>query len=357
MASGKTNETGTDAELLATVEATDPDTPKPQTMPEAPAEPLAPLPAPKARNAAPATFLALVLGGAIAAGGGFALARFQPNLLPVGTQPDATAEIQAIKDQIAALPAPASGPDAGLADRLSAIESTLSQLSDRIAAVESRPAGAADPDLAAKVTALQDQIATLSNGSAVPADITAAVESAEARLKAAEDKANALAAQAEAAAQSTRRDAALDRIAAAMDSGAPFAATLSDLPDLPPALADHAATGIPSIATLREGFPPAARDALEAALRANMGESWTDRVSSFLRSQTGLRSLSPREGGDPDAILSRAEAALAQGDVAAALTELAALPEAAKPALADWSAQAQLRLDAEAALASLKKGA
>ncbi len=96
-----------------------------------------------------------------------------------------------------------------------------------------------------------------------------------------------------------------------------------------------------------------ARAALEAALRANMGESWTDRVSSFLRSQTGLRSLTPREGDDPDAILSRAEAALAQGNVAQTLTELEVLPPAAKPPLEDWTAQAKLRLDAEAALAAM----
>ncbi|MBC2836005.1 COG4223 family protein [Paragemmobacter straminiformis] len=360
MARGKSETPQPDADLMATVEATDPDTPHPAPAPEITAEPAATpvqAPAPKAatpRNAAPATFLALVLGGAVAAGAGFALARLQPGLLAITPpQADSSAELQALKDQIAALPA----PDAGLADRLAALESALTQLSDRVAAVESRPAGAADPALAAQVTALQEQVATLSNGAAVPADITAAVEAAEARLKQAEEKANALAAQAEAAAQATRRDAALDRVAAAMDSGAPFAATLADLPDLPPALADHAATGLPSVAALRDAFPAAARDALAAALRANMGESWTDRVSSFLRSQTGLRSLSPREGDDPDAVLSRAEAALSAGDVATALTELAALPEAAKPALADWIAQAQLRLDAEAALASLKKGA
>ena len=351
MARGKTETPSTDAELLAEVEATDPATPAPETVSD-PVVDSAP-PAPVKQRSAAAPFLALVLGGAIAAGGGFALARFQPNLLPLATPADNSADLQALRDQIAALPK----PDAGLADRVAAVEATLSQLTDRIAAVESRPAGAADPDLAAKVTALQDQLAKVQDGTAVPADITAAVESAEARLKAAEEKANALAAQAEAAAQSTRRDAALDRVAAALDSGAPFAATLSDLPDLPPALADHAATGIPSIATLRETFPPAARAALEAALRANMGESWTDRVTSFLRSQTGLRSVTPREGSDPDAILSRAEAALGAGDVATALSEIAALPEAAKPALADWSAQAQVRLDAETALAALEKGA
>lgn len=110
---------------------------------------------------------------------------------------------------------------------------------------------------------------------------------------------------------------------------------------------------MPTIADLQDSFAPAARASLEAALRANMGESWTERVSSFLRSQTGLRSLTPREGDDPDAVLSRAEAALSAGQVAEAIAELQAMPEAGKPALQDWLTLAQTRVDAEAAVAAL----
>ena len=81
-------------------------------------------------------------------------------------------------------------------------------------------------------------------------------------------------------------------------------------------------------------FPTAARAGLEAALRADMGSSWTERATNFLRAQTGARSLDPREGDDPDAILSRAEAAVSAGDLATALTEIAALPEPAQTAMA-----------------------
>ncbi|MBV5276525.1 hypothetical protein JZU56_01410, partial [bacterium] len=66
----------------------------------------------------------------------------------------------------------------------------------------------------------------------------------------------------------------------------------------------------PSAQALQASFPDSARTALEAALRANMGESWSERVGNFLRTQVGVRSLTPRDGPDPDAILSRAEAAL-----------------------------------------------
>ncbi len=325
-----------EAALLAQVEAT-------ETTPEPPQ----PKPAPKPRSRVLPAFLALVLGGALAAGAGFALARFVPGLLsPPATE---NADIAAIKQQIAALPA----PDPSLPDRIAAVEFALAQLSDRVAAVESRPAGAADPAFADQIKALQDRVAAIGTGTAQPEAITAAVAAAESRLAQAEAKAADLAAQADAAAAQTRRAAALDRIAAALDSGAPFAAVSADLPDLPPALADHAATGLPSVTQLRDTFPAAARAALESALRADMGESWTDRVSSFLRSQTGLRSLTPREGNDPDAVLSRAEAALATGDVASALKELDALPDSAKPPLADWVTQARIRTEGQAALARL----
>lgn len=340
MASGTSDTPAADADLLATVdEAGNP--------PEPAFEPVAQKPAPQPRSRVGATFLALVLGGVIAAAAGFALARFVPDLLaPPQSQ---SADIDALRQQIAALPA----PDATLTDRLSAVESTLATLADRLSAVEQRPAGSVDPALADQLKALQDRVAAIGTGTAQPEAITAAVEAAEARLKQAEASASDLASQAEAAAKGVRRAAALDRIAAALDSGTPYAAVVADLPDLPPVLADHAATGLPSIAALRQAFPAAARAALESALRANMGESWTDRVSSFLRSQTGLRSLTPRDGDDPDAILSRAEAALSTGAVATAITELQALPEAAKPPMADWLAQATLRTKAEAALAEM----
>lgn len=41
------------------------------------------------------------------------------------------------------------------------------------------------------------------------------------------------------------------------------------------------------------------------------------------------------------------------GDVAAAVNELAAMPEAGKPALEDWLATANQRVEAEAAFAAL----
>jgi hypothetical protein len=359
-----------EADLMAVVEATDPTAADPasEVVPERAAD--APVAQPERRGGGGA-FVGMVLGGVIAAGAGFGLARLAPDLLAAESDSQLAetvqaqaAEIAALREQIAALPAK-PGPDADLMARVAALESAaapdLSGIEGRIAALESKvdgfasgAAGGASPDLAAELQALKDQVARLGSGGTVPADVTAAAEAAEARLKEAEARAVAMAEEAEAAAVASRRAAAVDRVAAALDSGAPFQGALRDLgADVPPVLMQHAATGLPTVAELADSFPGAARNALEAALRANMGESWTDRVSNFLRSQTGLRSLSPREGNDPDAVLSRAEAALEAGDVATAMTELQAMPEAGKPALADWLAEAQVRVEAEAAFASL----
>lgn len=385
MARRKTEEPGTteEADLMAVVEATDPKADDPamvesveaterptatEVKAEAPIAP--PPPAPPASSRAGMAFLGMVLGGVIAAGAGFGLARVMPDLLPLGEDPSLAemmaqqgAKIAALEEELAfrpdleeivarlaaleAAPTPASAVET---------EGEVAALRAAVAELQARPAasGGGDPALAEEVALLREQVANLGAGGGVPADVVAAVDAAEARLKEAEERAAALAREAEATAVAARRAAATERLAAALDSGAPFASALTELgSEIPAVLAENAAVGLPTIADLSDAFPDTARQSLEDALRANMGESWTDRVSNFLRSQTGLRSLTPREGNDPDAVLSRAEAALQAGDVARAITELSAMPEAGKPALADWLAMAQTRADAEAAVAAL----
>ena len=107
------------------------------------------------------------------------------------------------------------------------------------------------------------------------------------------------------------------------------------------------------MAALRAGFAPAARDALTASLAETAGGSFWNRTTAFLRSQTGARSLTPRAGSDPDAILSRAEAALGAGDLGAALTEVAALPPAGQARMAEWQGLAERRLAAAQAIAAM----
>jgi hypothetical protein len=172
-----------------------------------------------------------------------------------------------------------------------------------------------------------------------------AAEEAAAREAAAAEEAEATRAAAEAAAAAAAREAAQTSILAALDSGEPYADFLTGL-DVPPALSGPAADGVPTLTELVDSYPEAARAALDSSIRANVDGTALDRFTAFLRVQTGARSLEPREGDDPDAILSRAEAAVRAGDLAQALTEISALPEEGQAAMADWTQSARMRLDA-----------
>jgi hypothetical protein len=373
MADNDTTTADTNADVMAVVEATDPvalQEPQPTVEPDHPVPPMPTAPEPPKRRG---VFVPLVLGGALAAGAGFAVAQFVPDVWPdagtaalqsqLAAQADETAALRAELAQLSATLAEAPAPDTALADRVAAVEGALSglpgtgDLDQRLAAVESRLASLAElpVDEAASSVALTAELQSLraevdalkGSGATLSADIRAAADAAEARLAEAQAQAEALRAQAEAATASTLRRAALGRVQAALETGAPFAAALAELnTEIPAILTEGAETGIPSLTALQDSFPDAARAALEASLRANMGEGWADRVTAFLRSQTGARSLTPRDGADPDAVLSRAEAALHDGRLPEVLTELQALPPEGLAAMEDWIATANRRVAA-----------
>lgn len=291
----------------------------------------------------------------------------------------------------------ASQPDPGeagprldaLAARLAAIEARpaadpteapdLSDLTARLAALEARePAGDEGPDLeplVARLAALEARppvdlgpferrLTTLEAAlpglvaDSVARSVAQAVAEASAAERAALDAAardlDDQAGQVAAARAEAEAVAALGELGLAADSGAPAAAALDRLAgatELPGALAPFR-EGLPTLGALQAGFAPAARAALAAAPppeQAGAGE----RLLNFLRSQTGARSLAPREGDDADAVLSRAESAVRRGDLGAALAELDALPPPAAAAMAGWIARARSRLEALAALDDL----
>jgi hypothetical protein len=296
-------------------------------------------------------WLGPVLGGVIAAGLGYGVAQYVPGGWPLQDTSEMQAALSAqqaqtesLKAQLADLASkPVVAPDTGLEARIAALEAKtapdlaplqqqIADLTQRLSAIEAMPISSDAPSAAA---------------------LAAQKAAADAVLKQAEETAAKIKADAEATALAAEARAALGRVQAALDSGAAFASALPALGDVPAVLTENAETGVPTLAVLQAAFPNAARAALEAALRANMGESWSDRVANFLRTQTGARSLTPHEGSDPDAILSRAEAALAAGDIAVALSEISALPAEAQAALADWQAMAQKRQTAVAAVAGL----
>ena len=107
--------------------------------------------------------------------------------------------------------------------------------------------------------------------------------------------------------------------------------------------------GVPTLASLQEKFPEAARVALAAARSEGVAGEESTGLGAFLRTQFDVRSTSPREGTDADAVLSRAEAAVRTGRLSDALAEISALPEVSRAAMSDWLAQAEARASAVAA--------
>ncbi|WP_126623161.1 COG4223 family protein [Oceaniglobus ichthyenteri] len=369
---------------------------------------LAPVPVEQPRIARGPGFLTLLIGGALAGAIGFfaseydvfnqggedPVAALEARLNDQAAQleqasaqaSDAAAtaaaaptpdDIAALREEIANLPAGEGGADPALGDRLSEVETWLDNLSAQVAGLPDQAGGTDE----AALSALEDQIATArqdieaqfaARQQEVEAELATIQEQYQTQLAALEQKIDAQSgaiadatsaadAARESAASETRRitvRAALIQINAAIDSGEPFIESTSALEtagnvDVPPALLENAETGVATLAELQNSYPPAARAALGVSIRETSGGGALDRFGAFVRSQTGARSLDARDGDDPDAVLSRAEAALKSGDVQGALDQLNDLPEAGRDVMADWSARANARLAASAALADL----
>lgn len=349
---------------------------EPPASPEASPEPLSqplpdPVPTPAAVPPQPrqSGLLGALLGGALAAVGGFALSHF--NLLGLATSDNsALTELSAKMDKAQSDQASALGAlDSRIvevSDRLSALEaapppaapdlSALDAFDQRLAAIEAMPTDGTGPSpaLVARIADLERRLASVAapDTSALQAQLTEAL----ARLDAAETAAKAQAAEAEAATASARRAQALDALGAAIGAGRPFADELDALSDdaLSASLGPMAAAGVATLDKLQADFPDAAREALRVARDTNAEDGWTDRLVDFLAGQTGARPVTPLEGATPEAILSRAEFALSEGSVADALAELQPLEPAVKAPLDAWIAAATAHVTATSAFAAAR---
>jgi len=359
------------------------DAPKPTSRPATVAPPP---PAPQRSGG----FVPMVLGGIIAAGIGYGAAYM--GWLPVPAdapdedttiattvqgQGETLAELQAQFTELSeAVPPPAETPAvdlaplqdeiAALSDRVDGIAGNLEDLTARVETLEDRPilSGDAEGDTAAALEAaerLEAELEAEREAAATrAAELEAQAEAATSAAAEAEAAAEAAIAdaqsEAEAATARAAADAALGQVRVALETGEPFAeplAALSEVTEVPEGLAAVADTGVATLDALQQAFPPLARAALPVALQETSGEAIGDRFGAFVMGQLGGRSVEPRDGDDPDAILSRIEAAVRAGDLETALAEQAALPEGAQAELAAWVAQVEARAGAEAGYADL----
>lgn len=338
---------------------------------EPPPEPEPVKPVPPARSGS--GFLGTLAGGVIAAALGFGLAYyFLPQLRPPQQDPtlasrlsDQAQQIASLRAQLSDLPAPAQADTSGL-------ETQVAQLSSALASGDSARQALAD-----RLQALEERVAAApvaaGDGPAIPADVMGAIaslreeltaqsnqnQSLSAELSALKQASDNRAADADARARTSQAEVAIARIRMAIETGVGYGPALDQLRSLgvtvPDAL-NATAAGTATLPELRRDFPEAARLALEASYRATAGSSFGDRAETFLRSQLGIRSLSPQEGTTPDAVLSRASAALESGNIAQALTEIDTLPTEGKAAMGAWLVSARQRAAAEEAADTVAAG-
>lgn len=185
-------------------------------------------------------------------------------------------------------------------------------------------------------------------------DRMTAVDASLAELKAAE---------AERKANATRVVQALElqNLKRAVGSGAAYADALQSLQargagsaDLT-ALESHKATGVATLAELREAFSPAANAALDA-VQAPAEGSVFDRLVAGAKSIVRIRKTNhAADDASAEAVVGRMEVALNDGKLADVVAGAATLPEAAKSALRPFLDKVEARLAVDTAMAALER--
>lgn len=215
-----------------------------------------------------------------------------------------------------------SGGDAAAEKALGGLTESVSSLSARSEA------------LAARITALED-----AGTPAVSADevttLSQSVDALKTEIAEVSSRLSALQSAPEPTPVDLRLPLALSGMAEALATGAPFAGDLdmirAALPDLevPPGVADAAATGLGSPADLEARFKAEIPDILAARAGTAEGD-WTTRLWDRVKALVALRPVATGDDTSPEAEVARIEAALADRDFGAAAGALAMLPDAMK---------------------------
>ena len=266
---------------------------------------------------------------------------------------DLERRLQALDEQSAQL--------AATRESVAALDRRMADLDARIAAIESavaNPPPADGVDRGAIETLAEELAATRAALRGEIAKIEAAFGTALA------DAGNTV--RRAAAAEATTQDAglllAVGQLRAASSSDQPFPAELAalgalgdgdrEIAPLVAALAPLASTGVATAPALRSNFGVVAA-AILRALDAPADAGWLSQAFAEVKSLVSVRRVGGDiSGDDPEAVLARAEAQLARGDVAAAvaLVDGLGLDDTVAP---DWRAKARDRATVDSGLADL----
>lgn len=310
------------------------------------------------RASSSGAFAAAILGGLIALAGAGALqyGGYLPAPGPATASVDVetlTAEIEALKAQVAASPAATEALD------LAPIESRLTSLEQTAAATGAAQDGAGLAEIETRIDAIGEEIAALRTELAkVSSASSETVAELTERLAAAEEKI-----------EEPRSDVAMARAVAAsalktaIDRGGPFLAELEAYASVSPddqavaGLRESAATGVRSRSDLARDFPDAAGAILDAIHQPSGDAGIVDRLLSSAASVVRVRPVGSIEGDTPEAIVARIETKLQNGDFKGAQIEWQALPEPGRNAATDYKAALDRRVSVEDAVGAVVSGA
>jgi hypothetical protein len=246
-------------------------------------------------------------------------------------QPTGTADLQPLTDRVAALE---KRPAADLAP----LEAQLSRLAQKTPDAQA---------LATRTDALSARLDALSGRDrGADAQLAQRLDADKARLSALEHNAAQVSAEAKQAARLARVQAGV----MALNAGQP----LGDISGAPAAVARFATAAPPTEAALRLAFPKAAHAALAASQPDMAGKPF---LSQLLTRAEGLVTVRRGDrvliGNSAAGVLARARTALEAGDLADAVAAVSTLSGPTASAVAKWRADAQSLLDARAGLVAM----
>ena len=355
----KATEIGVDKPEASPQPSTDSAAPEPETQASTAQRPTES----KAGGAPLTAALAGIVGGVIAVaviGAGLWFAGYIPPRAPDTAPSAVTPNDPAIADLSARL-AKLEGatptqpqPDPALASRIGAVEAATKSLNDRIAdassAAQKAQAQAAAAADAAKSTT-QNAVAR-SDLDTLGARVTA-LDSAVKKL--ADDVTHQ---QRSADDRAARLTIAAEALRPAVERGTPFAAELAAVKSFgvdesaTAALEPFAAAGVPSAAKLAHELADLVPALQQAAEPPSGNSGFIGRLEANARHLVQITPVDAPAGDDPTSVVTRIEVDAARADLAAALADIAKLPDAAKPAAAAWAQRAQAR---NAAIAASQK--
>jgi len=261
-------------------------------------------------------------------------------------------------------PAPPPQPDPALVSRLAAAEAATKSLGDSLAALTRRVDDVATAAQSALAQAKGASTAADAAKNAAQAGVARSdLDAVAARIVPLESAVKTLANDlkhltATADDRAARLTIAAEALRAAVERGAPYQAELAAAkslgadPAVTAPLEAFAASGVPGAAPLaRElaGLVPALQQAAEPAAS---NSSFLSRLESNAQHLVRVTPVDAPPGDDPSSVVTRISVDAARADIAAALADIAKLPDAAKPLAAAWVEKAQAR---NAAIAASRK--